>query len=299
MINKLEINHLRTLDALYRFENLSAAAEDLGVSQQAISQQLKKLRAVLGDQLFVRSGHGMVATPYARLIEAHVHKVLVHLNAIPLPASVTPATIERTLFISATDYTQKVIVGRLIAELRKSAPGVRLIVVDIEVSGLTRKMHQGKIDLTFTSDGYVPEGLIAEPLFIEQYRCVSANQAIAFDGHLPLEKLVEHDFIIVSPGVGSFTGSADQWFEKQGLTRKVAASVPSFFMAQEYLRQSDMVGFMPSRLLPCAGLSEIPLKKYPPGYEVVAAYPPSARDDPFMSWLLETVKRLVSVTSRA
>lgn len=294
MIEKLEIIHLRTLNALYEFKNISAAAESLRVSQQAISLQLKKMREILADPLFVRTGHGMVATPYAKLIEPHIHQVLVHLNDIPLPASVTPATIGRTLFISATDYTQKVIVAPLIRDLRTTAPNVKLLVADIEVSGLTKKMHQGEIDLTFTSDGYVPAGLISDPLFIEKYLCVSANKAITFDDHFPLEKLVDHDFIVTSPGIAGFTGSADTWFEKQGLHRNVVVSASSFFMAQEYLKQTDLVGFLPSRLLPCEGLFEIPLKKYPPGYTVVAAYHPGAKDDPFMIWLLNRIKQLLS-----
>ena len=47
MIDKLELTHLRTLDALNRFDTISAAAEHLDVSQQAVSLQLKKLRAIL------------------------------------------------------------------------------------------------------------------------------------------------------------------------------------------------------------------------------------------------------------
>ncbi|MFZ6679362.1 LysR family transcriptional regulator [Undibacterium sp. Tian12W] len=291
MIEKLEINHLRTLDALYKFENLSAAAEYLNVSQQAVSLQLKKLRYILSDQLFVRTGHGVVATPYAKLIQPHVRQVLMHLNDIPLPGSVTPANTARTLVISATDYTQKIIVGELINELRTSAPGVKIIVINIESANLIQKMHQGEIDLTLTSNGYVPEGLVSDAIFTERYVCVSANKDIVFHDYLPLERLVEYDFVVTSPGIASFQGSADSWFEQQKLRRKVQVSVPSFFMAQEYLKQSGMVGFLPSRLMPCAGLFEIPLKKYPPGYEVVAAYHPSARKDAFMIWLLDKIKQ--------
>lgn len=291
MIEKLEINHLRTLDALHKFENLSAAAEYLDISQQAVSLQLKKLRDILSDQLFVRTGHGVVATPYAKLIQPHVRQVLMHLNDIPLPGSVTPANTERTLVISATDYTQKIIVGELINELRTSAPGVKIIVINIESANLIQKMHQGEIDLTLTSNGYVPEGLVSDAIFTERYVCVTANKDIVFDDYLPLERLVEYDFVVTSPGIASFKGSADSWFEQQKLRRKVQVSVPSFFMAQEYLKQSGMVGFLPSRLMPCAGLFEIPLKKYPPGYEVVAAYHPSARNDAFMVWLLDKIKQ--------
>lgn len=297
MIEKLEINHLRTLDALYKFENLSAAAEYLDVSQQAISLQLKKIRGILSDQLFVRTGHGVVATPYAKLIQPHIRQVLIHLNEIPLPDTITPENTERTLVISATDYTQKVIVGELIKELRLSAPKVKIIVINIESANLIQKMHQGEIDLTLTSNGYVPEGLVSDAIFTERYVCVSANKDIVFDDYLPLERLVEYDFVVTSPGIASFKGSADSWFEQQGLRRKVHVSVPSFFMAQEYLKQSDMVGFLPSRLMPCAGLFEIPLKKYPPGYEVVAAYHSSARSDAFMMWLLDKIQQKFSTTA--
>ncbi len=289
MIEKLEINHLRTLDALYKFGNISLAAEYLSVSQQAISLQLKKIRVVLGDHLFVRTGHGMVPTPYAKLIEPHVLKVLIHLNEIPLPDSILPGRMERTLVISATDYTQKVIVGELIKDLRASAPKVKVIVTNIESANLIRKMHQGEIDLTFTVSGYVPEGLISETLFFERYRCVSADKAILSGDCLSLAELVKHDFVVTSPGIASFKGSADTWFEQQGFHRNVVLSVPSFFMAQAYLKQSDLVGFLPSRLLPCDGLFDIPLEKYPPGYEVVAAYHPSAKSDPFLKWLLDRV----------
>ena len=300
MIDKLEITHLRTLDALSRFDTISAAAEHLNVSQQAVSLQLKKLRTILGDPLFVRTGQGMAPTPYAKLIAPHVAQVLAQLNAIPLPIGVRPGQAERTLVISGTDYTQKVIVADLVRALRREAPGVKVAVVDIEVSALTRKLHQGEIDLIFTADGYAAPGLVTRLLFTEQYRCVTGNRALAQAGPMTLDALARHDFIVTNPGAPSFKGSADGWFARQGLARRVVASAPSFFMALEYLKGSDLVAFMPSRLLPCEGVFEIALQKYPPGYGVVAAHHPNARNDPFMNWLLERVSaRLVSATSGA
>ena len=293
MIDKLELTHLRTLAALHRHASMSEAAEALGVSQQAVSLQLKRLRQILGDPLFVRTGHGMAPTPYARLIEPHVQGVLARLNDIPLPDSLTPDRIERTLVISATDYTQRVIVGPLMRDLRTAAPKVRLLVSDIEANSLTRKMQQGDIDVSFTTSGYVAPGLVAQPLFVERYALVTANPALQRDEPMPLAELVQHDFIITSPGLPNFKGSADTWFEMQGLSRRVAVSVPSFFMAQAYLLQSHLVGFMPARLLPVEGLFEIPLASHPPGYQVVAAFHPAAQQDPFMAWLLDRVRLLL------
>lgn len=289
MIEKLEISHLRTLDALFQFGNISAAAEHLAVSQQATSLQLKKIREILGDQLFVRTGHGMTPTPYAKQIETHIQDILIRINKIPQLNTIESDAIERTISISATDYTQQIIIADLIKELRQYAPKIKVIVTNIESVNLTKRMLQGSIDIAFTTSAYVPEGLVSTPLFIEKYLCVSANKDITTDRPLSLKDLVKYDFVIVSPGVGSFTGSADSWLEQQGVQRNTVLSAPSFFMAKEFLKQSEMVGFIPSRLMPCEGLIEIPLEKYPPGYQVVAAYHSSAKHDPLIHWILDII----------
>lgn len=290
MLDKLEIHHLRTLSALYKFKNISAAAEHLCISQQAVSLQLKKIREIVQDPLFVRSGHGMTPTAYAAVLESHVQNILSSFNQIPLPDSMTPHETERTLVVSATDYTQKVVVSELFKHLRADAPRVKLIVRNIEGADLIRKMNLGEINLVLTSHGYVPDGLRTRSLFTEKYVCVSANKKLAGNEMLSIKELAVYDFVVVTPGSPSFRGSADTWFEQQGAPRRVVLSLPSFFMALEYLKQTDLVGFVPSRLLPYEGLFTIPLEKHPPGYEVVAAYHPSAESDRLLMGLLDRVQ---------
>lgn len=288
MIEKLELNHLRMLSALYEQGTVSAAAEALDLSQQAVSLQLKRVREILGDPLFLRTGQGMVPTAYGQLLQPHVRQLLALIHAMPMPTSIPLAHIERSLSISATDHAQRLVLGDLIRELRRVAPRVKVKISNIESASLVRRMQEGDIDLAFTSNGYVPEGLLSTPLFTERYVCVAGRPLTEGPGALSLQALVaQHDFLVVSPAVPGFDGSAGGWFEQQGLRRRVVASVPSFFMALEYLRQTDMVAFMPSRLMPCEGLFEVPLEKYPPGFQVVAAYLPSATSDPLLSWVLD------------
>lgn len=290
MIENLELNHLRMLSALYEQGTVSAAAEALGLSQQAVSLQLKRTREILGDPLFVRTGRGMAPTAYGQLIRPHVRQLLALVHALPLPKSIPLEDLDRTLSISATDHAQRIVVDPLVRALRRAAPRVKLKISNIESASLVRRMQEGELDLAFTSSGYVPEGLLSTPLFTERYVCVAARRLAEAPDALPLEALVAHDFLVVSPAVPGFDGSAAGWFEQQGLRRRVVASVPSFFMALAYLRQSDMVAFMPSRLLPSEGLFEVPIEKYPPGFEVVAAYHPSALSDPLLTWVLDQVR---------
>ncbi len=290
MIEKLELSHLRMLSALYEKGSVSAAAEMLDVSQQAVSLQLKRVREIFGDLLFVRTGHGMVPTAYGQLIQPHVRQLLAMVHALPMPTSIPLKDIERTLNISATDYAQRIIVGDLLHALRGAAPRVKVKISNIESASLVRRMQDGEIDMAFTSNGYVPEGLLSTSLFTEKYICVTGTPLTNGLELLSLESLVAFDFLVVSPGVPSFDGSAGGWFAQQGLRRRVVASVPSFFMAMDYLRRSNMVAFLPSRLLPCDDLFEVLLEKYPPGFELVAAYHPSVMSDPLLSWILDHVR---------
>ena len=58
----LDARLLRLLVAVAQTGSVTAAAQRLGVTQSAVSHQLDRLRAIVGDPLFVKSGRGIVAT---------------------------------------------------------------------------------------------------------------------------------------------------------------------------------------------------------------------------------------------
>lgn len=292
MIKHIEIHHLKTLEAIYNYKSVANAAEKLNVSQQAVSLKLNKMRKIFDDQLFIRQGNSLVPTQYTKKILPYALKVLESVNDIPLPDAIKLVDVNRTLVISATDYAQKIVIGPLIKKIVKEAPNVKLVICNIEASSLLKKMTVGEIDLAVTSYGYVPEGLLTTPILIENYRCVSSNNSLMGNQPMSLKKLVEFEFIVTNPVIGNFKGSADSWFEMQGLSRKVVMSSPSFLMTLEFLKNTQMVSFIPSRLLPCNELNDIALEKYPPGYEVVAAYHPRNKDDILIDWVLNEMKSL-------
>ena len=71
-LNTVHMNGLRALEAVGRLGSLQAAAEELGVSIGAISQQLGKTEAQLGHAIFERTGKGLVATEIGRQILARL-----------------------------------------------------------------------------------------------------------------------------------------------------------------------------------------------------------------------------------
>ncbi len=125
----IEINMLQQLEAFARFGTLSRAAEELHITQPALSRSMRKLEATTGMQLFNRDGKhlslnktGEVAVRYARRILEDEDDMLEQMQAMdrrlngiafgscaPLPlARLTPAL--------ETEYPEKAITTRMEAE---------------------------------------------------------------------------------------------------------------------------------------------------------------------------------------
>ncbi|MBX4950179.1 LysR family transcriptional regulator [Rhizobium binae] len=69
-LNTVHLNGLRALEAVGRLGSLQAAADELGVSVGAVSQQVIKAEAQLGQVIFERTARGMVATEPGRPVLA-------------------------------------------------------------------------------------------------------------------------------------------------------------------------------------------------------------------------------------
>ena len=74
-IRSVDLNLLVVLDTLMRTKNVSRAAEELHMSQPAVSAALGRLRKIFVDPLFVRGSHGMQPTARALQLGVSLHAV--------------------------------------------------------------------------------------------------------------------------------------------------------------------------------------------------------------------------------
>src|SRR5689334_3220716 len=77
----LDLNLLRVFDAVMTESNLTRAADRLATTQPAVSNALKRLRSVVGDELFIRTAHGVKPTPRAEDLRPAVRLALATLEA--------------------------------------------------------------------------------------------------------------------------------------------------------------------------------------------------------------------------
>ena len=169
----LDLNLLVVFDAVFAERHISRAARRLGKSQPAISGALARLRSLLGDPLFVRDGAGMRPTRLANELAAPIREALQLLNqSLRRDRDYAPATSNRTFHLNLNDYTQTILLPRLLAQLRSVAPDVRLATTSLPVDEMESALKRGALDLAVDCHTVSAVGLYQQKLFDDEFVCL-------------------------------------------------------------------------------------------------------------------------------
>lgn len=285
-IDRLDIKQLRIFQALIREKNASKAASQLGLTQQAVSEQLKKLRDIFDDRLFLRKTNGFIATPFAEQLSIDIDKLLNDFQTLLSPKVFDPKTVSGTYVIAATDYGQQVVLPSLIAQLRVESPNLKIIVRDFEIDKLQDLMETGRVNLAIAFPDYIPDSYPIAKLFEEHHVCVTSRHSSISKLTPTLAEVAEYPSIIASPSRPNFKGSIDDWFKGFGLTRNVVVSAPCFSIVPMYLEVTDSIAFLPSRAIRALDLIEIELEASPEPFNVIAAWHPRYNQDALQKWVV-------------
>ena len=249
-LRTLDLNLLKTFDALMDERSVTRAAARLALTQPAVSGMLVRLREAFGDPLFVRSSRGVLPTARAEALAPTVRQVLLEVAAMLQPLSFDPARATLTMTVAATDYALRVIVLPWLAVLRAQAPGLCVAVQPVDDLHVAAQLERGEVDLALTTPEAAPPSVHARPLFDERYVCVArAGHPAMAAGALTLDAFCALDQALVSYGGSPFEGVTDRALAALGRQRRVVASVGSFLMLPELLRRTDLIALAPARLI--------------------------------------------------
>ena len=114
----LDARLLQLLVTVQEAGSVTGAAQRLGLTQSAVSHGLDRLRAIVGDPLFVKSGRGIVATAQAGLLAQRARHLLDELEAFSVAAGFEPARLNTCFTIAANDLQRDLLLPPLLPLLR-------------------------------------------------------------------------------------------------------------------------------------------------------------------------------------
>ena len=245
-IRKVDLNLLVVFDVLLRLQSVTRTAEELGMSQPAMSLALNKLRAAFADPLFVRGSRGLSPTPRAAQLAVPVRHVLDQIrNDVLRQPSFDPATTDRTFTFNMADVGELVFLPRLYAHLRAVAPGANIRIVSTPPAHLAEAMQAGEVDLAV---GYFPglqgAAMYQQRLFSHSFVCIVRKDHPVFGSQITKKQFLEAQHAVVDQ-----EGKSHELFEEtlaaQGLARRVVLSIPHFLAVPLVVAGSDLIVTVP------------------------------------------------------
>lgn len=291
----IDPNLLQVLDVLLREKNVSRAAERLGRTQPAVSHALARLREQLGDPLLVRTGQRFVLTPRAEALREPLHALLAQLAALVRPqAAFDPATATGVFRMIATDYIAALVMPPLLERVREAAPNIDLHLLPPTPRFFT-EIAEGGADLGFVVRLQAEAGVRARKLFSDRFVCVVRQDHPAVKKGLDLETFLGLPHALVAP-LGAPGGFVDTALAELGHgRRRIALTIPHFFLAPALIAASDLLITMPERIARII-TAERPLRTLPlpikvPSFDVSLAWHDRVHHDPGNTWLRDQVLR--------
>jgi len=283
---------LRLLLAVHEEQSVTRAAQRLGVTQSAVSHLLDKLRTIVGDPLFVRSGRGIVATARADELALRARPLLDALQGFVTAGGFDPQRFRGTVTLAANDLQRDLLLPRLLQQLLAEAPGLSLRVIPSNVPA-PELLRDGHCQLLITPRPPEAADLLQKRLFEDRYAVfydASQRQAPAT---LADYLAALHVSVVYHP---HRLLDLDAALLARGVQRRFVATVPGFAGVPAFVRGTPWLATAPSllhgALMRGLAMAEPPLPC--PGMPMFLVWHARHQADPLHQWLRQAITESVA-----
>ncbi|ANN69322.1 LysR family transcriptional regulator [Bordetella bronchialis] len=260
------MNLLIHFDALMTLRSVSRAAEQVGVSQPAMSAALSRLRKLFNDPLLVREGTLWQPTPQALALHMEFQPLLARWQHATGPREAfDPAATARTFTLYATDYMQFTLMPRVLPALARDAPHLHLRVMPARLQHGLSMLDTNHVELLA---GYFPnpaQNLRARFLYEEPAVCIVREQHPCLR-RWNLDAYLRYPHVDLAAHTGHFSSAIDRTLLALGRRRRVAATLSSYLVGPHVVAGSDLICTVPMSVAKAAArplrlaLLDVPLK---------------------------------------
>jgi len=263
----LDLNLLRVFDEVMAERNLTRAARNLSITQPAVSNALRRLREVLGDELVRRSGAGVEPTPRALALWPTVRDALRQLQHTLAPGEFDAGTADTIFLLAMADATAAELIPGLVQIAEREAPAISLRVLPLTTRDPRRMLEQEEVDMAV---GYFPAVIASlaargqsgvgvafetQRLYLGQYVCVMRRDHPLAGAPLTLDSYCAARHLLVSFS-GRPYGFIDQTLGAMGRERRIVVTVNQFFTAGRVVANSDLLTVLPRHFVTVTGIDD-------------------------------------------
>ncbi|OWT61719.1 LysR family transcriptional regulator [Candidimonas nitroreducens] len=294
-IQSLDLNLLSVFVVVWEARSVSRAAEQLSLTQSAVSHALRRLRECVGDSLFVPGRTGLVPTPMAAEIIGPIQDALQKIStALRVRSSFDPATAEIVFRLGTNDLVESWLFSKIVRLACSEAPGAVIHSVPSPYADTTEAMlESGDIDLVVSRRPFHGARIRSEPLVEVGFVTMVRNADAPGSTEMPFELFLQRPHVVFRRD--SHTNRVDAALSELGLRRRVGASVQTYYAMLATAAETGYLCTVPEPMR--NGFAQafdlsvhaLPFKMLPTPLYLVWHGRYDA--DPAVSWLIDCVKR--------
>ncbi len=194
--------------ALSETLNFSQVAEQLGISQPALSKQIQHIENELGVKLFDRNHTPLTLTPAGEYFIRNARELVYKEEQLRKALEQFKSGENGRLVIGVTPFRSFYLMPELVKKIRDRYPGVRVSLHEVNSAQLRKEAAEGKYDLAIVNlpvDTSVLDVIPLEPdmLVVAVHKDLTDKLPAAADRDYPsleFEKLKDLPFVVLGPG---------------------------------------------------------------------------------------------------
>lgn len=251
-LRQLDLNLLRLFIYIYEFKNLTHTAEELHLSQSAISHALNRLRQALDDELFYREKGELHPTPYAKRVYPTIRQSFNQLaNVFQTTHTLSEDQLSEIakqsfnqLTIAMPDEIELIVFNKLVSQVHQFLPDSQIISSRLNRSELEHELKVGHVDFAIDVARVVDREIVHQSLMQDDFVLVlyAPNFAdeLANDSSISEAQYFASQHITVSSRRWGLS-IEDSLLSKAGWQRQIKVRCQHYATAFQLLKQDKLM----------------------------------------------------------
>ncbi|MDD1781650.1 transcriptional regulator LeuO [Enterovibrio sp. ZSDZ35] len=241
-LRSVDLNLITVFDAVMQEQNITRAAQSLGMSQPAVSNAVSRLKVMFNDELFVRNGRGIKPTQRARQLFGPIRQAI-QLIKNELPTSVfLPETSSRTFRLAICSPSDMRFAPQILNTISQLAPNVKVQVETEFNRDIATKLRYQEVDFVVDYLHFGESGFCSTEMFNDEL-VVVANKNHPRLGDLLTAKELQSEAHAVLKRNGEMQGYAEVLY-RDGRYREAYQGV-SLSNILYVVSQSELIAVAP------------------------------------------------------
>lgn len=196
----MTLNQLEYALMLRRYKRFNVAAKKLGISQPALSLQIKKLEEEIGIKLFNRSLNPVEVTVDGSLFLERSQHILTDAKRLVDFSGELKSGFEGTLKVGVIPTLSPFLIPLFANDLQQDMPGFFLDIHEVTTAMVVSGVREGTLDVGIISTPLSAAGIQVHPLFYEKFYLYTSDNRYLPESAIALEKIRYDELWLLNEG---------------------------------------------------------------------------------------------------